>query len=325
MNKRLSIFAVTLTLLLGFSGASAIAQTTPPTPSDYKLLAPIPLDGAGSDVTTKTNTAKFLPGLVKLIIALATGMAVVVIIFAGLKYMTTEAFSGKSDAKDMIQGALWGLLLTMSAWLILNTVNPNLVTINLDITPQEITPGSLPGPMSPDGIQLGGTGAGYTGCPISDCAVVSVDHKRAPYGCAAPGPCVVRKDLNDKLVALNKAFGPITVTEAYPPRYTTHQNTCHNSGNCVDVRSVSANQMYSFLTKAREAGLQAVYEVESQEAKDLLIKAGCGRGTPENCVVTLGTCIAVLAPKKQPDGSLKRQITAEHFSVYNEDSDCKPR
>lgn len=133
-----------------------MAQTKP---TEYNLLAPIPLSG-GSAVDTKASTATYIPGLFRLMIALATGLAVLMLIFAGIKYISTDAFSGKESAKENIENALWGLLLAMSAWLIVYTINPNLVKFDLTIPVQEIKTTSTPaGTPSADGLQQSTTNA----------------------------------------------------------------------------------------------------------------------------------------------------------------------
>ncbi len=103
--------------------------------TEYELLAPIPLDGADSAPTDTTTAELYIKGIFMLIIAVAGGLAVVRIIFGGIQYMSTDAFEGKSEAKTVIQNALWGLLLTISAWLILFTINPDLIKFDLTIPP----------------------------------------------------------------------------------------------------------------------------------------------------------------------------------------------
>lgn len=67
-------------------------------------------------------------------ISIAALLAVVKIIIAGFKYVLSDVVSSKGQAKDDIKGALLGLLLILGAYIILNTINPNLVrgTISLD-------------------------------------------------------------------------------------------------------------------------------------------------------------------------------------------------
>lgn len=103
--------------------------------TEYELLAPIPLGGADSAPADKTTAEPYIKGVFMLIIAIAGGLAVVRIIFGGIQYMSTDAFEGKSDAKNTIQNALWGLLLAISAWLILYTINPDLIKFDLTIPP----------------------------------------------------------------------------------------------------------------------------------------------------------------------------------------------
>ena len=143
----------------------SVFAVDPAPPTEYILLAPVPnISGeAGSECVKDGKpcaTAKtFIPGLFKLMIGLATAMAVVTIMFGGIQYIATAASEGKSDAKKTIENALWGLMLALAAWLILYTINPKLVEFNLDITPQPISPAPLPG-------TTGGTGTPLTTAQI---------------------------------------------------------------------------------------------------------------------------------------------------------------
>ena len=48
-----------------------------------------------------------------------------------IQYMTTDAISGKEEGKERITKALLGLLLAVGAWLILSTINPDLLGTGL--------------------------------------------------------------------------------------------------------------------------------------------------------------------------------------------------
>ena len=145
MNKKLGIRILgTLFLFSLFFvpySTPVLAQTAPKA-TEYKLLAPIPLTESGK-VSESASTATYIPGLFRLMIAIATGLAVLMLIYAGIKYMSTDAFTGKEEAKGIIENALWGLLLAISAWLIVATIDPKLVSFNLSIPIQEIK-GGLP-------------------------------------------------------------------------------------------------------------------------------------------------------------------------------------
>src|SRR3989344_3257684 len=201
--------------------------------TDYKLLAPIPLSGVDQGDTKTTTAGPYIQGLFTLIIAIAGGLAVLKIIFGGIQYMSTDAFQGKSEAKSTIQNAIWGLLLAIGAWLILFTINEDLVKFDLSIPVQEIkTPtggGDIILPPGPSNC-LG-------------CVTVGVPHKLpmtsatecgrpSGCGCAYPGPCKVNSTLNSRLLTLDLATN-FLVTESFPPT-RVHSNSCHLSGTCVD-------------------------------------------------------------------------------------------
>jgi hypothetical protein len=70
-------------------------------------------------------------------ISIAALIAVVKIIIAGVKYMFSDIVTQKSDAKNDIKGALLGLLVVLSAVVILTIINPDLTTFDPDITRNE--------------------------------------------------------------------------------------------------------------------------------------------------------------------------------------------
>ena len=83
-------------------------------------------------------------------------LAFIMILYAGIRYAASRGNpAGQSDAKDAITQALLGLLLLMGAYLILNTINPDLVNLRLP-TLQGLTP---PAPTAPASCP------GSPGCP----------------------------------------------------------------------------------------------------------------------------------------------------------------
>lgn len=99
---------------------------------DYQPLAPLP--GIGDDNRPVNNLPQYLVSIFRLAIGLAAGLAVIMIMIGGIEYMSTDAIGGKENGKNKIKQALSGLLLAVGAWLILYTVDPSLVTFNLNIT-----------------------------------------------------------------------------------------------------------------------------------------------------------------------------------------------
>lgn len=91
----------------------------------YVPLSAIPglTDSENSTVTMKP----FLQLLFKWGIAIAVLLSIVMITFGGFQYMTTDAAFEKSEGKGKINAAIIGLLLALSAWLILQTVDPRIL------------------------------------------------------------------------------------------------------------------------------------------------------------------------------------------------------
>jgi hypothetical protein len=102
------------------------ADTSPV--SNYEFLAPI-YDESGNKVST--DLVPYLQAMYRLIISLSAVLAVLVIMYGGILYMSTDAIGGKKEGKAVIQRALWGLLLVIASWLILYTINPEIVNLNV--------------------------------------------------------------------------------------------------------------------------------------------------------------------------------------------------
>ncbi|MFH1671355.1 MAG: hypothetical protein ABH889_01085 [Candidatus Portnoybacteria bacterium] len=62
----------------------------------------------------------------------AVGVAALgALIIGGFIYMLSDLVTTKEEAKKYIWGAIWGLLLGLAAYLILYTINPDLVSLNI--------------------------------------------------------------------------------------------------------------------------------------------------------------------------------------------------
>jgi len=103
--------------------------------TQYCLLEPLPLgnDGAFSEITNETDLGEYLGIIFKVILGIIGVLAVVMIIVGGVQYMTTDALGGKENGKETVTNAVAGLILALSSWLILNTINPDLVSFKLNI------------------------------------------------------------------------------------------------------------------------------------------------------------------------------------------------
>jgi len=96
--------------------------------NEYIMLEPLPGFEDG-----KVDIESYLPKIFTLSLQLATALAVFMISFGGFKYLTEESFTGKSDARKIITNAIQGLLILLTSWLLLYTLNPDLVKNNFII------------------------------------------------------------------------------------------------------------------------------------------------------------------------------------------------
>lgn len=110
----------------------------------YRLLAPIPgmvalLDPDLCQQRKTSNPGEicdinaFLNFLLSLIIGLAAVVLVVRLIITGFGYMTTDIPFKKAKMKGDFREALIGLVVALSSYLILNTINPRLVNNDIAI------------------------------------------------------------------------------------------------------------------------------------------------------------------------------------------------
>lgn len=111
-------------------------------PDCYELLAPLPgLEAIGvpdSQAGENRITGQFSIGfwvnrMVTFLIGLVGLLAVIMIIIAGVQYMTTDVIGQKSNAKERIIQSLLGLVIALGVFVILNTINPDLLRINPNI------------------------------------------------------------------------------------------------------------------------------------------------------------------------------------------------
>lgn len=84
----------------------------------------------------------------KLVIGAGAVIAVAMIVLGALTYMFSDVVKNKTNAITRIRNAMWGLVILLASYLILYTINPELVTFNLKLTPlnnYNTTPGSSSG------------------------------------------------------------------------------------------------------------------------------------------------------------------------------------
>jgi hypothetical protein len=151
-KKLISFVGITIfTASFGLSGFAANVQaatsagqsgSSDAVTTQYTLLTPLPeLNGncpsgstcnanGTSNSINSIDLSQFISYAYKFMLALAVVLAVFMITVGGFEYMLSGAANTKSDALKKIQDAVWGLLLALVAYLLLYTIDPNLVSPN---------------------------------------------------------------------------------------------------------------------------------------------------------------------------------------------------
>lgn len=96
--------------------STALAQAT------YKLLAPL------GPIPPVVTMATYLEGIIQVVIGVAGVLAVVMIVICGVKLIGSPSVSQKSASKECIWNTILGLMLAIGSWLILNTINTQLLS-----------------------------------------------------------------------------------------------------------------------------------------------------------------------------------------------------
>lgn len=84
--------------------------------------------GIGESLSSD-NLSSFVAEIYNLGIAIAVLLAVLVIMYAGIQYIITDNSGKKGDSIEKVKGALIGLGLALASYLILNTINPDILDL----------------------------------------------------------------------------------------------------------------------------------------------------------------------------------------------------
>lgn len=171
----------------------------------YVLLEPLP---GMTAVNTNQGLASYLRLVFRLAIGIAGVIAVVKIVLAGIEHMTSESPFSKSKAKDKLLNSILGILLLLGSVVILNTINPELLNISLNLAPitGSVTEEDKPSPVTSGGkvcnglYTVGANWATESGLPIatySDGSRITTNHPEK-NDCATVGEknCTSLRGLN---------------------------------------------------------------------------------------------------------------------------------
>jgi len=131
---------------------------------EYNLLAPLKDANKPSSLQKVSGLTQYAQYVFRLVVGMAGLIAVVVLIIGGLEYVSS-GISGNEAARTSAHKRIWdaimGLVLALSAFLILETINPELVTFKFKIeriksTSTATTPSTPAGPASPTVVEYQG-------------------------------------------------------------------------------------------------------------------------------------------------------------------------
>ncbi len=262
-NKNLAIALFSLVFL---SGAFFSVFEVKAAGFQYQLLEKIPgAPDVGSDLP-KYVTAIYNTALVIIVLS-----AVLMLSIGGFMYLTSAGNTAAlSTAKKVIFDAIIGLAIALTAWLLLNVINPDLVNINLSslsLTSTEpkpvpvIPPTSCPSPPVPTAACC------PVGIPCKACAGNCVPLTAVTYKGCGLSTCFLNLSLLGKILAIHVP-GDTTVpswriTESWPPT-VAHQSACHQDGTCADLNNsggpTDVATIKKYFDAFKEAGLNVLYE-----------------------------------------------------------------
>lgn len=312
MKKTIYIFILSIILFASFS--PVIAQQ-----NDYTVLTPLPCTTTGDCTSngTTANLSTYLPGLFKLAVGVGAALAFVFIFWYGFEYMFTDSFIGKGKAKERITEVLTGLALIIFSYLILYTINPKLLDINLLL--EKPNPVSREVALSTDFGQGTTVGTGVstntnncTNCTPVNQTGLSLSARTSSY-CQnqATQGCFINQNLTTKLQDLNGKVSGLVLTEVFPPS-VNHQDPCHYNGTCVDASFsgiATPSSIKTFIDTAKASGLRPVFETPSNNTTLIAELTRLGIRPPD-VLFTLPLC--------SPPSLVRNCITGSHFSIYNQ-------
>lgn len=214
----------------------------------YGLLAPLP---GLTRITDQTSLGAYLNIVVQIIIGLIGLLAVVMIVVGGIKYMSTDAITGKEEGRQTIQNAVLGLLLALGSFIILNSIDPDLTRLDPDIPEMSIelldrTPGANMG----GDLDFSALAGGALGNVLPPAQGVYCPNPATPNKSLVPG---IVNSLNTR-VSYRMGGKHLEGQPPYPAD-STHSNSCAPGPMCLDCSGFTTYVLYC-------AGIESDYIIQ---------------------------------------------------------------
>ncbi len=103
--------------------------------TSYTLLQPLASDGSTTtSISIKSGgLSSYLQIVFQYVLVTVTVIAIFMLIYGGMEYLTTDIVNRKSAGKETILRALSGIVFIFCVWFILNLINPDLAKTALDL------------------------------------------------------------------------------------------------------------------------------------------------------------------------------------------------
>lgn len=147
MYKNKNFLALLFLTFLSVGIFSFVSQTSA-AGLDYTLLEKIPgFTGSGSDLSA------YVLALYNLALVIVVLSAVFMVSIGGFMYLTSAGnTSAMHTAKEVIFDALIGLVIALTAWLLLNVINPDLTNVSINgLSALPVSPGAAGGAVDSGG------------------------------------------------------------------------------------------------------------------------------------------------------------------------------
>jgi hypothetical protein len=122
MKSKLKKLPIVISLLIFLCSLFVVFEAQ----ADYEIEVTIP---GGPTEGTAVSLTDYIRDIYLFGLAIVGLAALGALVYGGFTYMLSETITTKEDAKKWIWGALSGLVLGLAAYLILNTINPDLVSL----------------------------------------------------------------------------------------------------------------------------------------------------------------------------------------------------
>lgn len=185
----------------------------------YQPLAPIP------GVSSGISFSQFVERIVVIALSIGAILAVLMLVVGGFEWMVSEAVHKKELGRERVRNAIFGLLILLAAVLVLNTINPQLINLNLAVQPltlptpnKDPRPASIPGDPQPDaqgrcpdGFLPWDSGTGGRGCTKKEkiCATPGqepVSDGSGWYYCGDTKAIAAEREANPAIYTANKGI-----------------------------------------------------------------------------------------------------------------------